>query len=144
VRNLVREAIWYSVASGAGLAVDLGLLWLLVERFGWHYLTAATVSFLSGTVIVYALSVGVIFRHRRLQDRRLEFTVFAIIGGLGVLVNLLVMKTAVDHFHVHYLVGKLASIVFTFSLNFALRRALLFTPAAVPASTIETSPGSSK
>jgi len=127
VKQLVRDAILYSAASGVALAVDVGLLWVLVERFGLYYLAAATMSFVAGTVVVYVLSTGYIFRQRRVDDRRIEFSVFAAIGALGVLVNLAVLKLAVDAFHVHYLVGKLASVVFTFSLNFGLRRTLLFT-----------------
>jgi putative flippase GtrA len=142
VRNLVREAFWYSAASGVGLVVDVGLLWILVERFHWYYLAAATLSFVAGTVVVYVLSVGLIFKHREITDRRMEFAVFATIGMLGVMVNLAVLKTAVDHFHVHYLLGKLASVAFTFSLNFGLRRALLFTPRAASGSTISPNAGS--
>jgi putative flippase GtrA len=132
VKQLIRDAFLYSAASGVGLAVDVGLLWLLVEKFAWYYLAAATVSFIAGTVVVYAFSVGLIFRHRRVEDRRVEFSVFAVIGVLGVLVNLAVLKIAVDSVHVHYLIGKLASIVFTFSLNFGLRRSLLFSAPREP------------
>lgn len=127
MRHLIREVFAYSAASGVGLAVDVGLLWGLVEFAGWHYLLAATLAFVAGTAVVYVLSVGFIFRHRRVKDRRLEFALFATIGVLGVLVNLAVLKLAVDVFHLHYLLGKLASIGFTFSLNFGLRRGLLFT-----------------
>lgn len=127
MKQLVRDAILYSAASGVALAVDVGLLWVLVERFGLYYLAAATISFVAGTVVVYLLSIGYIFRERRVEDRRIEFGAFAAIGALGVLVNLAVLKVAVDTFHVHYLLGKLASVVFTFSLNFGLRRTLLFT-----------------
>ena len=127
MKYLVREAVLYSAASGLGLAVDVGLLWLLVEKAGLHYLLAAGIAFLAGTAVVYALSVSAIFSHRRVQDRRIEFGVFAAIGVLGLLVNLTVLKIAVDGFGAHYLLGKLCSIAFTFSLNFGLRRALLFT-----------------
>ena len=125
--HFVREVFAYSAASAVGLAVDVGLLWSLVELAGWHYLLAATIAFVGGTVVVYLLSVGFIFRHRRIKDRRLEFALFATIGVLGVMVNLVVLKVAVDVADVHYLIGKLASIAFTFSLNFGLRRGLLFT-----------------
>jgi putative flippase GtrA len=137
----LRQAFWYSAASAVGLAADVGLLWALVEQAGWHYLAAATLSFILGTVVVYLLSVGLIFRHRKLHDRRVEFTVFAAIGVLGVFVNLLVLVTAVDHFHVHYLVGKLTSVIFTFSLNFGLRRALLFTPPSSSGTAAGTTSG---
>lgn len=127
MRHLLREAALYSAASGLGLAVDVGLLWLLVETADLHYLVAASVAFLAGTAVVYAISVSAIFRHRSVRDRRIEFGVFAAIGALGLLVNLTVLKIAVDGFGAHYLLGKFCSIFLTFSLNFGLRRALLFT-----------------
>ena len=133
MRHLIREAVLYSAASGVGLVVDVGLLMVLVERAHVHYLAAAAIAFLSGTVVVYAFSIGAIFRHRRLKDRRLEFGMFATIGALGLLVNLGVMRIAVGGFGLHYLLGKAISIVFTFSLNFGLRRALLFSPAPATA-----------
>jgi len=141
MKHLIREAFWYSAASGVALAVDIGLLLLLVEHFHWHYLIAATASFIAGTAVVYVLSVSLIFSHRRVDDRRLEFGLFAGIGVLGVLVNLAVLKIAVDSFGVHYLVGKLASIIFTFSLNFGLRRALLFTAPSNPRRPQQTTTG---
>jgi putative flippase GtrA len=138
VKHLIREAVLYSAASGVALAVDVGLLWLLVEQAHLHYLLAATVAFLAGTAVVYALSVAAIFRHRRVQDRRVEFSVFAAIGVLGLLVNLTVLKVAVDGFGAHYLVGKFISIFFTFSLNFGLRRTLLFSAPSSPANRLTT------
>ena len=126
MRHFVREVALYSAASGLALAVDIGLLFVLVEFAGWHYLVAATVGFLAGTAVVYSVSISAIFRHRRVQDRRIEFGVFAAIGILGLLVNLAVLKIAVGGLGAHYLAGKMASILFTFSLNFGLRRTLLF------------------
>jgi putative flippase GtrA len=41
-------------------------------------------------------------------------------------VNLFVLKVAVDFYGLHYLAGKLISVAATFSLNFGLRRAFLF------------------
>jgi putative flippase GtrA len=131
MNQIVREAALYSAASACALTVDVGLLWLLVEVARMHYLLAASVAFLTGTSVVYAFSVRTIFRHRRVRDRKLEFSAFVAIGVLGLLVNLAVLKVSVDEFGAHYLVGKLAAIVFTFSLNYGLRRSLLFTaPAA--------------
>ena len=128
MKVLLREALLYIAASGLGLGTDLLLLWLFVERAQVHYLLAASIAFIAGTAVVYMLSVTAIFRHRRVTDRRLEFGTFTAIGGVGLLVNLAVLRLAVEVFGTHYLVGKLVSVVFTFSLNFGLRRYLLFTP----------------
>jgi len=131
MRHVIREAFLYSAASGLAMLTDVGLLWLLVERFDTHYLLAATIAFLAGTAVVYVISVSAIFRHRKIKNRRVEFGAFAAIGVLGLCVNLAVLKTAVDGLGLHYLIGKLASIMFTFSLNFGLRRYFLFSaPAA--------------
>ena len=128
--HFIRDAFRYSAASGVALAVDIALLWLLVEHFYWHYLIAASAAFIAGTLVIYALSVEWIFQHRRVINRRLEFSIFALIGVLGVLVNLLVLRVAVESFEVHYLVGKLAAVAFTFTLNFGLRRGVLFSAPA--------------
>lgn len=116
----------YSAASAVGLVADVCLLWALVEYLGLHYLLAATLAFIAGTAIVYTLSIYAIFRHRRVADPRVEFGTFAAIGVLGLLVNLIVLRFAVETLGVHYLAGKMLSVVFTFSLNFGLRRYLLF------------------
>lgn len=127
MRRLFTEAVFYSFASGIALAVDMGLLWILVEWLHWSYLAAAAQSFLAGTGVVYVLSVGFVFRHRRVSDRRIEFGAFVIIGILGLATNLAVLKIAVDVLGVHYMIAKLCSVVFTFTLNFGLRRFFLFT-----------------
>jgi putative flippase GtrA len=132
------EAAFYSMASGLALAVDMSMLWLLVEWLDWHYLLAAAISFLAGTALVYVLSVRFIFRFRRIADPRIEFFSFAAIGVLGLATNLAVLKVAVDLFGVHYMVAKLISVAFTFTMNFGLRRFLLFTSPKKPRKTIPT------
>ena len=127
MKQVVREAVLYTSASGAAMVADVSLLWLLVEKAHFYYLVAATIAFLAGTIIVYTISVRLVFDYRRIQDRRREFSVFAAIGVVGLFVNLIVLKIAVDGLGAHYLLGKIASIFFTFSLNFGLRRTLLFT-----------------
>lgn len=137
MKHLIKEVLLYSAASGLAMVVDVGLLWLLVEKAGMYYLFAASFGFLAGTVVVYLLSVSAIFRHRRVSDRRLEFGVFAAVGALGLLVNLVVLKVAVDGLDAHYMLGKVASIIFTFSLNFGLRRTLLFSAPAAHTKTMK-------
>lgn len=126
MQKLLREVMLYSAASALGLAVDVCLLWALVEHAHLHYLLAAALAFIAGTVVVYALSIHAIFSHRSVDDARLEFAAFAAVGILGLLVNLAVLRITVDSFGMHYLIGKMISVCFTFSLNFGLRRFLLF------------------
>jgi putative flippase GtrA len=122
----IREALGYAVASACALVFDMALLWLLV-RFGRvEYLLAATISFLAGTVVAYSLSVRLVFKQHRLDDRRTEFLGFAAIGTAGLGVNAAVIFIAVKYWGLYYLVAKCVAAGFTLVCNFISRRQLLF------------------
>jgi putative flippase GtrA len=127
VARVFREVILYGGASGLGLAFDIGLLWFLVDIARFHYLAAAGLSFMAGTVIVYLFSICAVFDHRSIRNVRVEFLIFAGVGTLGLITNLTIMRSAVEIFGIHYMLAKLLAAAFTFVLNFGLRRALLFT-----------------
>jgi putative flippase GtrA len=128
MRPFLREAFGYGAASVCALSVDLGILWGLVRFFSWHYLAAATVSFLAGATVAYALALKLAFTHHRLRDRRAEFIGFIAIGGAGLAVNSSVMSIAVRYFGLHYLLAKCVAASLTFMCNFLVRRRLLFAP----------------
>jgi putative flippase GtrA len=118
----------YGIATGVAFAVDIGLLTLLVSTVGLHYVLAATLSFVTGGVVLYLLSVRYVFRFRRLTNPMLELTWFIGLGVAGLAVQTAVMIAAVEGLHVHYLVGKIGAACCTFIANFLLRRTLLFSP----------------
>lgn len=117
----------YFAASVVSLGLDFGLLWLLTERVGLHYLSSAAISYSAGCVLHYAISVTLVFRARPVADRRMEFAGFFAIGLLGLAANQLVLKAAVELAGVSYLVGKVAATGASFILTFVARRAVLFT-----------------
>jgi putative flippase GtrA len=124
----LREILLYGMGAAAAFAVDFALLAAQVEWLGVHYLLAATLSFIAGTCVVYAVSVRLAFAYRRVGRAPLEFAAFAALGGIGILVNLAVMFLAVQALHLHYLLAKVLAAGVTFFTNYASRRALLFTP----------------
>ena len=126
MKTLLREAAGYAVASGCALLVDMSILLCLIRFEHWNYEIAATISFLSGSVVAYRLSTRIAFRHRRLADRRAEFASFVAIGAIGLVVNAAVMYGAVAGFGLPVMVAKCVAAGFTFSCNFACRRQLLF------------------
>ena len=126
MKRLIREVIGYGAASICALGVDIVVLWILVNFFGWGYLPAATASFMVGPRVAYRLSVKFAFKEHRLQDRRTEFAGFVAIGTLGIAVNAAVMALAIRHFGLHYLLAKSIAAGFTFGCNFVARRQLLF------------------
>lgn len=126
MRPLLRQAAGYALASGIALGVDVGLLRALVEGLHWPPLAAATLSFLAGAVVAYALSVRIAFDQHRLRDRRAEFIGFVALGLVGVLINGAVIFVAVDVLGIHYLWAKGIAAGFSFCANFVARRQLLF------------------
>ncbi|HLH40233.1 MAG TPA: GtrA family protein [Bryobacteraceae bacterium] len=71
----------YTVVGGIAFAVDFGVLFLLTRFAGIYYLTSATISFVLGLAVNYALS------RRTMSNATLEFTMFALIGVAGLGLN---------------------------------------------------------
>ncbi len=125
--RLARETLMYSIGAALAFAVDVLVLWALVEVFQLHYLAAAAAGFVAGTAVLYGFAVRYAFSFRRVADTRREFGVFAAVGLMGIVLNLAIIYGAVEIIHLHYLVAKIAASTVTFVANFGLRRALLFT-----------------
>jgi putative flippase GtrA len=132
-----RQSIVYSAGAALAFATDVAVLSLLVETFGLHYLMAATISFVAGTMVVYATSVRYAFDFRRMTDSRKEFLVFTLIGAIGIGVNLGLMFTLVEWFGLHYLAAKVCAGAVTFLANFLARRGLLFTEWRAQSASLE-------
>jgi putative flippase GtrA len=127
LRSIAKEGVRYFGASALALAIDLATYSGLIYIVGVHYLVAAPVGFALGLALVYLLSVRWVFAERRLADRRVEFTVFALIGLAGMGINELVIYAGVDRFALAPVPAKLVSAGLVFSFNFATRKLLLFT-----------------
>jgi putative flippase GtrA len=132
VLKFLIEATKYAVVSAIALAADYSLLLALTGFAGWPYLWANAVSFLTGAIVAYVLSVRFVFRTHRLHNRQLEITGFVVIGLAGLAVSQLVMFITVGKLGIDLLLAKTAAAGCSFVTNFLLRRQLLFHTAAAP------------
>jgi putative flippase GtrA len=126
MKTVIQEALRYGAVSACMLFIDIMILFILVHYFSWWYLAAATTSFLAGLLVGYAISVTLVFKYRRLKDRRLEFASFAGIGTVGVAVNAAAISFGIKYLGLHYLIAKCGAAGFTFVWNFVARRQFLF------------------
>ncbi|MBV8565318.1 MAG: GtrA family protein [Methylobacteriaceae bacterium] len=120
------ELLKYGLASAAALAVDWGLLILLTTVGGLHYLMSAAISFCTGGVLVYLLSIGFVFRLRRFAEARIEFALFFVIGLVGLVLTQLILRALVDGAGLNYAVAKLPTAGIVFMFDYTLRRVILF------------------
>ena len=128
----LRELLASVPVAAAALAADVLVLQLAVVYGGWHYLLAACAGFVAGAAVNYALAIRFVFRFRRLQSAQGEFTVFVLVGVVGLALNAALMAFTVEVLDRHYLVGKAFAAATTFLFNFEARRRLLFSPHASP------------
>jgi putative flippase GtrA len=133
MKDLAQQLAGYGAASICALAVDMTLLWILVQYLSLGYVLAATLSFLAGASVAYALSVRLAFKEHRLRDRRAEFLGFVALGTLGLALNAAIVALTVKFLGIHYLMAKCTAAGCTFMCNFTIRRKMLFVrPAYVP------------
>jgi putative flippase GtrA len=120
------QIIRYFVSGGVAFAVDTGLLYALTEWGGLHYLVSTTISFLTGLVITYLFSILWVFDNRNLKNKYAEFSVFLIIGAVGLLLTNGFMWLFTDKLGLYYILSKIITTVLVFIWNFAAKKSLLF------------------
>ncbi len=121
--------IRYGFVSVAALAVDVGILRVLTEVAGLHYMIGASAGFGCGLIVNYALSRKTVFGAAGPMQAR-EFLMFAGVGALTLVLTLGIMSLLVETFGVNYLVAKAAAVGLSFVSNFALRRRFVFGQSA--------------
>lgn len=124
--NWFAQMFRYAIVGGASFAVDYGLLYILTEFFGVHYLLSATASFTAGLLVNYLISIRWVFGQSKLTSRTAEFVVYGIIGVAGLLLNNLFLYLFTDHLHLHYMLSKLIAAAIVLAWNFAGRKIILF------------------
>lgn len=124
--NTLIQLFRYLFVGGTAFVVDFGSLWALTEFAGLHYLVAAALAFLLGLITNYSLSIRWVFSSRTLGNRWLEFTVFGLIGVVGLGLNELIIWQGTETLGFHYLVSKVAATVVVLFWNFFARKYALF------------------
>lgn len=113
-------------ASMLAFAVDFGLLALLKELAGLHYLLSAGISFAAGTTVSYLLSVAWVFPDRRYSSRAVEYGLFVAVGLVGLGLNEALLWVFTEPVGIFYLASKVIAGAIIFFWNFWARKLLLF------------------
>ncbi|MBN2324558.1 MAG: GtrA family protein [Spirochaetes bacterium] len=113
-------------SSMISFAVDFGILVLLTEIAGMHYLLSNVIGFMGGTTINYLLCILWVFSDRAVENRHLEYWLFIVIGASGVGLNELFIWVFTEKLAIYYLYSKIIAGSSVFFYNFFTRKYLLF------------------
>ncbi|MDI6724700.1 MAG: GtrA family protein [Methanobacterium sp.] len=116
----------YIFVGGAAFVVDFVSLYAFTDIFGVYYLISAALAFIIGLMANYALSVTWVFNSRTLNNMWSEFTVFAIIGVVGLGLNEIFIWLFTDYVDMYYLLSKIIAAALILFWNFSARKITLF------------------
>jgi putative flippase GtrA len=112
--------------SALAFSADFGLLVLLTETAGLHYLASAALSFCVGASVSYALSVLWVFRSRRFSSPLLEYVLFVGVGVVGLGLNEVLLWLLTEPLGLYYMASKVVAAAVIFFWNFGARKLILF------------------
>ncbi len=115
------------LASSLSFGLDFTILFISVEIFHFYYIAGGIAGFISGTSLLYIISISWIFDYRSMSSRIREYTVFMIIGLLGGIMNILLLWFFTEFFNVFYLWSRLLAGGSVFIFNYTGRKIILFT-----------------
>lgn len=124
--NSYLQFIKYFFASGIALFADMAVLFILTDFCKIYYLISATISFLIGIAITYIFSKLYIFTKTKINNKTTEFSVFLIIGIIGLGINNLFLYIFTEYFGLYYMLSKCFVIIITYLWNYFARKKLIF------------------
>lgn len=124
--NIYIQMFRYFVSGGIAFVVDFLLLYLLTEKIGLHYIVSTIISFLAGLTITYLLSIYWVYDNRRFDNRKIELTIFILLGAVGLALTSFLMWLFTDIFHIYYMISKIFTTIVVSLWNFIAKKILLF------------------
>ena len=124
-KKLFSQIIKFGFVGGAAFVIDAGLLFLLTEFCGIHYLISGMISFTASVIYNYILSVKWVFDAKKDANKTQEFIVFIVLSVIGLGINQLFMWLFVDMMHIYYMLSKIIATVIVMVYNFITRKIFL-------------------
>jgi putative flippase GtrA len=116
----------YIFVGGVAFIVDFTSLYVLTDFFGIYYLYSAAAAFILGLMVNYFMSIGWVFNRRKLNSKTVEFSVFALIGIIGLGLNEIFIWFFTAELNLFYLVSKILAAIIILFWNFFARKITLF------------------
>ena len=125
-RNNYIQFLRYGFVAVASYAVNLGGLVALKQYGHVNYLLAATISFIAGLLVNYALSKLWVFHGSKLHNQTHEFLFFSLIGLVGLGLNDLILWILTSGLGLFYVLSNVIATFIVYFWNFGVRKKYLF------------------
>jgi len=116
----------YVFVGGAAFIVDFLSLFILTDYFGIYYIISAALAFIIGLVTNYLLSITWVFNQRNINNKTIEFSLFAVIGIIGLVLNELFIWFFTSELGFYYMISKIITAIIILFWNFFARKITLF------------------
>ena len=122
--NTMIQFFRYLFVGGIAAVVNIGMLYVLTDIAGIHYIISNIVSFILGLLVNYILSKKFVFQDDVSMSKGKEFLLYAIIGVLGLGIDTLFIWVFTSLLSLYYMISKLISTAIVFIWNFGARKVL--------------------
>ena len=123
--KLFAQIIKFGFVGGTSFLIDAGILFLLTEFAGVHYLISGAISFTASVIYNYILSIKWVFDAKEDVNKVQELAVFIGLSVIGLGLNQLFMWLFVDIFHIYYMLSKIIATAIVMVYNFVTRKIFL-------------------
>jgi putative flippase GtrA len=116
----------YIFVGGASFITDYVLFHIITE-LGIYYLVSGVISFVAGLCVNYGLSKLLVFSKKTTgAERAKEFSVFAIIAVLGLIITEILMWAFTEKLGWYYMISKAVAAIIVLFWNFFMKKILLY------------------
>lgn len=124
-KRFLEQIIKFGFVGGSAFLIDYGILFVLTEFFGIHYLVSSIISFALSVMYNYILSIKWVFDVKGGRSKGQEFLVFLVLSIIGLGINQIIMWVTVEKLHIYYMISKIGATVVVMIYNFATRKLFL-------------------
>lgn len=120
----------YSVVGVSTFALDLFLLFLLIDIFHWNYLVATGGAFIVAISLNYLISRNVVFKYS-VRSLSAGYISFLLISGIGLLLVVAGMYVFVEMMALNYIVSRIFIAGFVGIWNYSMNLYVNFKVAGI-------------
>lgn len=121
-KKLIKQIVKFGFVGGSAFLIDAGILFLLTDFCGIHYLVSGMISFTVSVIYNYILSVKWVFDAKTDGNKAQELIVFIGLSVIGLGINQLFMWILVDLAKIYYMASKIVATFIVMIYNFITRK----------------------